>query len=169
VAKRKDHNDAVVIGVEEGGLYKLKGKSDATLTHSTINSCELWHRRLAHVSYKALPMVSKVVIGLSDIQVNRDRVCTREEREESISKQQKQGQRNLRHHSLKCLWTNVSHLSMQVCYLSFIDDYSRKTWIYFLRSKDEVFKKLKEFKVIIENQTKRKIKILRSDNGGEFT
>jgi transposase InsO family protein len=53
--------------------------------------------------------------------------------------------------------------------ISFIDDYSRKTWLYFLKSKDEVFNKFKEFKALIENLSKRKIKILRSDNGGEYT
>jgi hypothetical protein len=56
-----------------------------------------------------------------------------------------------------------------VYYVSFIDDYSRKTWIYFLKSKDEVFSKFKEFKALIENLFERKIKILRSDNGGEYT
>jgi transposase InsO family protein len=53
--------------------------------------------------------------------------------------------------------------------VSFIDDYSRKTWVYFLKSKDEVFGKFKEFKALIENLSERKIKILRSDNGGEYT
>jgi transposase InsO family protein len=53
--------------------------------------------------------------------------------------------------------------------VSFIDDYSRKTWVYFLKSKDEVFGKFKEFKALIENHSERKIKILRSDNGGEYT
>jgi hypothetical protein len=37
-------------------------------------------------------------------------------------------------------------LSGYVYYVSFIDDYSRKTWVYFLKSKDEVFGKFKEFK-----------------------
>jgi hypothetical protein len=43
------------------------------------------------------------------------------------------------------------------------------TWIYFLKTKDEVFNKFKEFKALIENLSERKIKILRSDNGGEYT
>jgi hypothetical protein len=38
-----------------------------------------------------------------------------------------------------------------------------------LKSKDEVFSKFKEFKALIENLSERKIKILRSDNGGEYT
>jgi transposase InsO family protein len=41
--------------------------------------------------------------------------------------------------------------------------------VYFLKSKDEVFSKFKEFKALIENLSERKIKILRSDNGGEYT
>ena len=35
--------------------------------------------------------------------------------------------------------------------------------------KDEVFRKFKEFKALIENHTEKKIKTFRSDNGGEFT
>ena len=50
-----------------------------------------------------------------------------------------------------------------------MDDYFRKTWIYFMKNKDEVFSKFKEFKALIENQTKKKINTFRSNNGGEFT
>jgi hypothetical protein len=53
--------------------------------------------------------------------------------------------------------------------VSFIEDDSRKTWVYFLKSKEEVFGKFKEFKALIENLSERNIKILRSDNGGEYT
>jgi hypothetical protein len=55
-----------------------------------------------------------------------------------------------------------------VYYVSFIDDFSRNTWIYFLRKKSEVFDKFKEFKALVENQTEKKIKVLRTDNGGEL-
>ena len=50
-----------------------------------------------------------------------------------------------------------------------IDDYSRKTWIYFLKAKLEVFERFWEFKTLVENQTGRKIRVLRMDNGGEYT
>ena len=63
----------------------------------------------------------------------------------------------------------TTSLSGYVYYASFIDDYSRKTWIYFLKKKDEVFERFKEFKALEENLYEKKIKILRSDNGGEFT
>ena len=54
-------------------------------------------------------------------------------------------------------------------YVSFIDDFSRKTWVYFMKNKDEVLRKLKEFKALIENHTENKIKTFQLDNGGEFT
>ena len=60
-------------------------------------------------------------------------------------------------------------LGEYACYVLFIDDLSFKTWIYFLKGKNEVFSKFKEFKVLFENHTESKIKTLRSDNGGEFT
>ena len=37
-----------------------------------------------------------------------------------------------------------------------------------MKKKDEVFKKFKEFKALVENPFENKIKTLRSDNGGEF-
>ena len=56
-------------------------------------------------------------------------------------------------------------------YVTFIDDHSRKTWIYFLKSKksEEVLQRFQEFKALVENQTGMKIRVLRSDNGGEYT
>ena len=62
-----------------------------------------------------------------------------------------------------------SSLSEYVYYVSFIDDFSRKTWIYFMKNKDEVFSEFKEFKALIENHIEKKIKTFRSDNGEEFT
>lgn len=55
-------------------------------------------------------------------------------------------------------------------YIIFIDDYSRRTWIYFLKQKEssEVLSKFKEFKTLLENQSGKQIKTLRSDNGGEY-
>ena len=72
-------------------------------------------------------------------------------------------------HSDVCGPMPSTSLSGYVYYVSFIDDYSGKTWVYFLKSKDEVFGKFKEFKSLIENLSKRKIKKLRSDNGEEYT
>ena len=52
--------------------------------------------------------------------------------------------------------------------LTFIDDFSRYCWVYFLKHKSEVFDLFKVFRALVENQSGRKIKILRSKNGGEY-
>ena len=53
--------------------------------------------------------------------------------------------------------------------LTFIDDYNRMTWVYFLKNKSEAFHKFKIFRQLVENEVKEKIGTLRTDNGGEFT
>lgn len=55
-------------------------------------------------------------------------------------------------------------------YIIFFDDCSRRTWIFFLKKKEssEVISKFKQFKALVENQSRKKIKILRSNNGGEY-
>ena len=55
----------------------------------------------------------------------------------------------------------TTSLSGYIYYDSFIDDYSHKTWIYFLKKKDEVFEKLKEFKALVGNLFKMRITTLR--------
>ncbi len=50
----------------------------------------------------------------------------------------------------------------------FDNDFSRKTWIFFLKKKGEMFDTFRDFKALIENQTGKLIKAFRFDNGGEF-
>ena len=54
-------------------------------------------------------------------------------------------------------------------FLTFIDDYSRMTWVYFLRQKSDVFTVFKKFQAMVERQSDLKIKKLRPDRGGEYT
>ena len=51
----------------------------------------------------------------------------------------------------------------------FVDEILRFTWVYFIRKKSDVFEYFKEFKTMVEKQTGKYIKILRSDQGGEYT
>ena len=53
-------------------------------------------------------------------------------------------------------------------FVSFIDDYSRKAFVYFIAFKDQAYEKFSDFKNLVENQTGHQIKILRSDQGGEY-
>lgn len=67
-------------------------------------------------------------------------------------------------HSDVCGPMTPNLLGGQLYYVTFIDDCSRKTWVYLMKSKDEVFTKFQEFNVEVENLTWRRIKILRFDN-----
>ena len=72
--KGKTIDDAIVIGEQEGGLYKLKGQPEQDLVHNSVEPKELWHRRLAHVHYRALPLESKAIEGLLEMQARHDGV-----------------------------------------------------------------------------------------------
>lgn len=50
--------------------------------------------------------------------------------------------------------------------MSFIDDSTRYVWVYFLKSKDQVFEKFLEWKAMVEKSAGRKLKVFRTDNGG---
>ena len=70
-------------------------------------------------------------------------------------------------HSDVCGPMNIKSLGSSRYFVTFIDDYSRYTQTYFLKSKDEVLEKFKEF-VNYVNTLGKKVKVLRSDNGGEY-
>jgi hypothetical protein len=165
--KGKTIEDAIVIRTQEGGLYKLRGHSEATLTHSIENPCELWHIILAHINHKALPYVIKAVTGLPKFKVEHEGVCNGCAQGNNI-KNPFPKRDNKIEGVLELIQSNVcglvpsNSISGYVYYVSFIDDYSRKTWVYFLKSKDEVFIKFNEFKALIENLSERNIKILMS-------
>ena len=74
----KTIEDATMIGEEYGGLYKIKGQPEQALVHESIEPSKLWHIRLTHVHYIALPMESKAVLGLPKIQTKDEgiyKVC----------------------------------------------------------------------------------------------
>jgi transposase InsO family protein len=173
-AKGKTIEEAIVIGKEEGGLYKLKGHSKAAMTHSIENPCEIWHRILSHINYKALTYVRKAVIGLPELKVDHEGACNGCAQGKNIKNpfpkrdSKEEGFIELIHSDV-CGPMPSSSICGYVYYVSFIDDYSHKTWVYFLKSKDEVFSKFKEFKALTENLSERKINILKLDNGGEYT
>jgi hypothetical protein len=52
--------------------------------------------------------------------------------------------------------------------ISFVDNFSRKSWVYFLKRKSEVFEIFKNFRAHFRTQSGKPIKNLRSDGGGEY-
>ena len=53
-------------------------------------------------------------------------------------------------------------------FVTFIDDFSRKLWTYLIKKKSEVIEVFTKFKSMVERQSGRKLKVLRTDGGGEY-
>ena len=64
-----------MIGEEDAGFYKLKGQHKQALVHESIELSKLWHRRLAHVHYRALTMARKEISRLPEIQAKHEGIC----------------------------------------------------------------------------------------------
>ncbi|GKV32209.1 hypothetical protein SLEP1_g40826 [Rubroshorea leprosula] len=71
-------------------------------------------------------------------------------------------------HSDLCEPINPTSNGGKQYFITFVDDYSRKTWVYFLQTKSETLAAFKNFKVLAENEVGRSVKVLRTDRGGEF-
>ena len=116
----------------------------------------------------------KVVTGLPDLKIDHEGICKGCAKGKNIknpfpkSETKTKGTLELIHSDV-CGPIPSTSLSGYEYYVTFIDDYSRKTWIYFLKAKDEVFGKFKEFKALIENHSERRVKALRTKNGREYT
>jgi transposase InsO family protein len=137
---------------------------------------ELWHRRLAHLHYRALPSLRKIVTSLPEFEVQHNGVCQGSALGKNVKKpfpnsdSRANGILNLIHSDL-CGPMSVTTQSGHLYFMIFIDDYSWKTWIYFLKSKesDEVLDRFQELRALVENQSGKRIKVLWSNNGGEYT
>lgn len=53
-------------------------------------------------------------------------------------------------------------------FLTFIDDYRRKEWVYFLKDRSDAFSRFKEFKEKAKKQSGKPLKVLKSDRQGEY-
>jgi histone deacetylase 1/2 len=142
----------------EGGLYPLKSSSCKSSTNKQVfstavkPSVSLWHHRLGHpstnivkqvLSHHNLPFVSES---------NKTIVCDACQQGKSHqlpysrSTSTSAGPLNLVHSDV---WGPApSSVGHKTYYVSFIDDYSKFTWIYFLRHKSEVFQCFRDFSTI---------------------
>ena len=72
-------------------------------------------------------------------------------------------------HSDVCGKMDQKSLGGAEYFLTLLDDKTHHAWVYPLRMKDEVFQRFREWQAEVENFSGRKVKTLRTDNGGEFT
>ena len=162
------------------GLYRLSGSSVSTQpeTHllSLHSQATLWHKRLGHFHTKGLQRMTQfdAVRGLPPLQFSRYTCTGCQLGKHTRTKLPKQTRHSTSHileliHTDVCGPFRVNSLGGHRFFVTFIDDFSRKMWIYFLRTKSEVLQKFQHFVTLMETTTGLRIQTLRSDNGGEYT
>nr|GEW08278.1 hypothetical protein [Tanacetum cinerariifolium] len=143
---------------------------------TSADECMLWHRRLGHLNLKTMNELVRhnLVRGLPTKCFENDHTCTaclkgKQHKASCKSKLVNSVTKPL--HTLHMALfspTSVSSISHKWYCLVVTDDFSRFTWTFFLKSKDETSGIVKKFITEIENLKDLKVKIIRCDNGGEF-
>lgn len=136
----------------------------------------LWHKRLGHLNNKTIQLMQKkeLVKGLPILKME-DNVCTvcnmGKQQRGKFPKQSKwraTEKLELIHADLCGPITPTSNSGKRYLFV-LVDDFSRKTWIYFLAEKSETFETFKAYKSLVEKEANAVIRGLRTDRGGEFT
>ncbi|KAL0641356.1 hypothetical protein Bca4012_102542 [Brassica carinata] len=159
-------------GITKGELYLLE-ELDPISNHncsftsaSSLNKNALWHARLGHPHGRALNLM---LPGVSF--ENKDcEACI-------LGKHCKIVFPNSTSVYDKCFDLIHSDVWTAPCisrdnhkyFVTFIDEKSKYTWLTLIPSKDRVIDAFKNFQTYVTNHYNAKIKILRSDNGGEYT
>ena len=181
----------VIISSVDGSNLKFKGfrhenlylvdfsSNEAKLTTCLFSKASLgwlWHRRLGHVGMKQLNRLTKhdLVRGLKDVKFEKNKLCSSCQAGKQVANTHPNKSQMSTHRPLELLHMDLfgptSFVSIggnSYC-LVIVDDYSRFTWVYFLRDKSNVFETFKSFAILAQNQFDFDIKKVRSDNGSEF-
>jgi hypothetical protein len=164
----------IVKGEKVGTLYLFIGNTDSSITlASTGVDTTLWHHRMGHMSEKGMQILHKrnLLPDLKQIDLDFCEHCVygkqKRVRFRRVGKEKKNERLELVHTDV---WgpSQVSSLGGSHYYVTFIDDATRKTWVYCIRQKSDVFDTFKKWKSLVENETGKSLKCLRSDNGGEY-
>lgn len=178
----KDANGKVIArGIRKNNLYELACcYSDDHISCNFADvriDTKLWHERMGHINLQSLKMLCRhnMVLGLKldetqeDVGLCEGCVQGKQPRQSFPTDGASRATQLLGivHTDICGPMKNVS-LGGKNYFLTFTDDFSRKTYVYFLKHKSEAFAMFKEFKAVAENWTGHQVKVLRSDNGGEY-
>nr|GEY70075.1 hypothetical protein [Tanacetum cinerariifolium] len=141
-----------------------------------IDESVLWHKRSGHLNFKTMNKLvrNNLVSGLSSKCFENDHTCVACLKGKQYKASCKTKLVNSVSNPLHTLHMDlfglisVSSLNHKWYFLVVTDDFSRFTWTFFLRTKDETISILRNFITEIENLKDLKVKIIRCDNGGEF-
>nr|GEY57034.1 retrovirus-related Pol polyprotein from transposon TNT 1-94 [Tanacetum cinerariifolium] len=157
-------------------VYSLDGHAMAGELNDTVEEkdslAQVWHKRLGHISEAGLQVLEKQGMfgkkSLGKLDHCENFVLRKSLRVSfSVGRHTTQGVIDNAHSDL---WgpSQVESLRSKRYFLSIADDYSRRVWVYIIMFKHEAFGKFKEWKQLVEKQTGRTVKKLRTDNGLEF-
>lgn len=173
-------NDQQVANIVMGSnkLFPIKldiVSSTCMIATSNDEVSKLWHERFGHLNFRSLKEMStkEIVRGLPKLEVINE-ACEecqlgKQHRESFPSKSKwiSQSPLELVHTDL-CGPMQVPSLGGSRYFLLFVDDYTRKIWVYCVKEKSDAFSCFKEFKFQVEKHSGHQIKNLRSDRGGEY-
>jgi hypothetical protein len=135
------------------------------------NSALLWHRRLGHISIERIKrLVNDGVLKTLDFTNFGTYVdWIKGKQTNKTTKSAKRSSEILEIiHTDICGPFPTPYLNGQRYFISFIDDHTRYMYLYFLNDKAEALNAFKTYKVEVEKQKDKKIKIVRSNRGGEY-
>nr|GEW59318.1 retrovirus-related Pol polyprotein from transposon TNT 1-94 [Tanacetum cinerariifolium] len=146
------------------------------MAKATSSQAWLWHRRLSHLNFDTINLLSKndILIGLPKVKFIKDHICSSCELRKAKRKYfhtktipSSKRQLQLLHMDL-CGPMRVESINGKKYVLVIVDDYSRYTWTHFLRSKDETPKVLIDFLRLVQRGLYAQVKTVRTDKGTEF-
>lgn len=156
--------------VEVNNMYKLVRPVNFGLIAST--DFNTWHQRMAHLNFNDLSKLKTMASGINfpDKNVEKCLPCLKgKQTRQSFGESETRASSLLELvHSDLCGPMETASIGGSKYFISFIDDFSRKTFVYFLDTKTNIKTIFESFKAKVENQTGLKIKYLRTDNGTEF-
>nr|GFD18119.1 retrovirus-related Pol polyprotein from transposon TNT 1-94 [Tanacetum cinerariifolium] len=146
------------------------------MAKATSSQAWLWHHRLSHLNFDTINLLSKndIVIGLPKLKFIKDHICSScklgKAKRKSFKKNTTPSSKRrlqLLHMDL-CVPMRVKSINGKKYVLVIFDDYSRYTWTYFLRSKDETPEVLIDFLRLVQRGLHAQVRIVRTDKGTEF-
>nr|GEV59050.1 retrovirus-related Pol polyprotein from transposon TNT 1-94 [Tanacetum cinerariifolium] len=158
-------------------LYDMALASPICLmARATPTKSWLWHQRLSHLNFDTINDLAKndLVSGLLKFKYAKEHFCPSCEQGKSkrashppkLVSNSKQ-RLHLLHMDL-CGPMRVTSINGKWYVLVIVDDYSRYTWVYFLRIKDETSEVIKSFLKKIYVRLQAPVIIVRTDNKTEF-
>ncbi|GKA26267.1 retrovirus-related pol polyprotein from transposon TNT 1-94 [Tanacetum coccineum] len=154
----------------------MKSSPICLLSKASKNKSWLWHRRLNHLNFGTINDLARkdLVRGLPRLKFEKDHLCSACQLEKSKKYTRKPKSENTIMEVLHTLYMHlcgpmrVQSINGKRYILVIIDDYSRFTWVEFLRSKDETLEFVIKFLKQIQVGLNKTVRFIRTDNGIEF-